>query len=156
MVSRPSLSKPNLLFSLRCFQLCFALAFLIVICYCSVHRGWWNNVTGDIAIGVITSIITLAIIGHAMFTQFRSNPFSSRGSVYNIARLVIEVITFLLWVATAVLMFRHKGGCEGDRAVTDKLSGITVCYYNDKDWKFHSDRPQTPWFAGIAFDLVEW
>jgi len=42
--------------------------------------------------------------------------------------------------------------------VTDKQSGITVCYYkdNDKDFKLHSDRPQTAWFAGIAFDLVEW
>lgn len=154
MVSRPSLSKPNLLFSVRCFQLAFALAFLIVISYSSVHRGWWNNITGDIAIGVITSILTLAICAHALFTHIRSNPFSSRGAVFQIARLALEALTFLLWVATAVLMFRHKGGCEGERAVTE--AGITVCYYDDKHWKLHSDRPQTPWFVGTAFDLVEW
>jgi len=156
MVSRPNFSKPNLLYYLRCFQICFSLGFLIVICSSSVHRGWWNNVTGAIAIGVITSLITFAIIGHAIFTQIRSNPFSSRGSIYQIVRLVIEVVTFLLWVATLVLMLRHKGGCDGNRSRTEQ--GITICYYdekNDKAFKLRSDQPTIQWWVAVAFGLVE-
>jgi zinc transporter ZupT len=153
MVSRPSLSKPNLLFSLRCFQLCFALGFLIVICYSGVHRAWWNNVTGAIAVGVLSSIATFAIIAHAIFTQIRNNPFSSRGSVYQIARLVIEVITFLLWVATVVLMLRHKGGCDNRHSI----DGQDRCYDDGGNGsKVYSDQPTTQWFVGVAFDLVEW
>ena len=48
-------AKANLLYYLRCFQLSFALAFLIVICYSGVHRGWWDNVTGAIALGGLHS-----------------------------------------------------------------------------------------------------
>jgi len=153
MAFRPNFSKPNLLYYLRCFQLCFSLGFLIVICYAGVHRAWWDNVTGTIAVGVISSIATFAIIGHAIFTQIRSNPFSSRGSIYQIARLVVEVVTFLLWVATVVLMLRHKGGCDNRHAI----DGQDRCYDHVGDgFKVYTDQPTTQWFVGVAFDLVEW
>lgn len=156
MVSRPNFSKPNLLYYLRCFQLCFALAFLIVLCWCGVHRAWWNNITGALAIGVITTIITFAIIGHAIFTQIRSNPFSSRGSVYQIVRLLVEVVTFLLWIATVVLMLRPKGGCEA-RGLAD--DGRDSCYQNVPDGKwehYYTDQPKTRWLIAVAFAIVEW
>ena len=102
---------------------------------------------------VITSLITLLIVGHAIFIQLRNNPFTSHGSIYQISRLVIEALTFLLWVATVVLMLRHKGGCDGDRSLV--VDGVRLCYSDDTHFKLYSDRPNTQWLCGLAFAFVD-
>lgn len=106
---------------------------------------------------VITVLFTFVIIGHAIFTQIRSNPFSARGNVYQIARLVIEVLAFLLWIATVIVMLQHKGGCDGDlhqKAETkDDVDYPDRCYHslNAEGWMRWDHRPLTQWIIGLAF-----
>lgn len=44
-------NSPKLQYYLRIAQLAFALAFLIVISYAGVHRGWWRNINAALAVG---------------------------------------------------------------------------------------------------------
>lgn len=67
-------------------------------------------------------------------------------------RLVTEAVVFLLWVATAVLMLRPKGGCDV-RATVDKVDKCGV-KGTDRVY-FHSDQPLARWDIGIGFDFVE-
>ncbi|KAL8822593.1 MAG: hypothetical protein Q9191_006670 [Dirinaria sp. TL-2023a] len=146
------LSNPKILYYTRCVQILFSVAFLVLICYSGTHRGWWNNINPALAVGVITCLFTYFVAAHTIFTHHRSNPFSGRGSVYTIVRLVVEVLVFLLWVATAALMLRHKGGCENNATVD---GGKEQCTADDgKHWKYHDDQPVAQWDVAVAFDLV--
>jgi len=67
---------------------------------------------------------------------------------------VAEAVVFLLWIATAVLMLRPKGGC--DARVTGK--GADVCERGGKgkeSIRLYSDQPLARWDIGIAFDFIE-
>ena len=44
-------SNPKFVYFLRIAQLLVSLGFLILICYAGVHRGWWKNINGAIAVG---------------------------------------------------------------------------------------------------------
>lgn len=44
-------NNPKLQYSLRITQLAVAIAFLIVISYAGVHRGWWKNINSALAVG---------------------------------------------------------------------------------------------------------
>lgn len=44
-------NNPKLQFYLRITQLAVAIAFLVVISYAGVHRGWWKNINAAIAVG---------------------------------------------------------------------------------------------------------
>lgn len=45
------LSNPKLPYGVRIAELVFGLGFLILICYAGVHRGWWTNINGALAVG---------------------------------------------------------------------------------------------------------
>ena len=45
------LSSPRALYITRLIQLGFTIGFLILVCYSSVHRGWWHDLDGPLAIG---------------------------------------------------------------------------------------------------------
>ena len=72
-----------------------------------------------------------------------------------IIRLAGEAMVFLLWVATAVLMLRGKGGCGKDvRHTTD---GIEYCLdgRTSDNGHLYSDRPVARWDIATAFDFAE-
>ena len=56
----PSLSHPKLLYFTRILQLLLAIAFLILICYCGTHRGWWTNINGPLAVGGTSLLLSLS------------------------------------------------------------------------------------------------
>lgn len=44
-------NQDRMLYSVRLLQICLASATLVLICYDGVHRGWWNNINGPLAVG---------------------------------------------------------------------------------------------------------
>ncbi|KAL8772808.1 MAG: hypothetical protein Q9209_002153 [Squamulea sp. 1 TL-2023] len=160
------LSSPKLLYFIRIGQLLFGILFLVLICYDGTHRSWWNNINGPLAVGVISSIFTFAITAHSIFTHHRSNPFSGGSATYTIARLAAEVLVFLLWVASAALMLRPRGGCQWKEPVPEdsedkRYAGKQAC------WKFrganekgeyialYDSQPIATWTVAIVVSLIE-
>lgn len=94
---------------------------------------------------VITSVMTFGVTGYGIFLHHRGNPFAGGSKLATLARVFAEIITHLLWVATATLMLRHKGGCE-HRSV-DRV----YCRHNIR-WV---DRPLVTWTVAIAFSFIE-
>ncbi|KAL8805770.1 MAG: hypothetical protein Q9223_003835 [Gallowayella weberi] len=154
-------SNPKILYFVRIAQLLFGIAFLVLVCYDGTHRAWWNNINGPLAVGVISSIFTLAITAHSIFTHHRSNPFSGGSNLYTIARLVAEILVFLLWVASAALMLRPRGGCENKGAIEKgkgyQFEGQQACYRTDNGdyMRLYSDQPIKTWIVAIALALIE-
>ena len=92
---------------------------------------------------VITSVITFGVTGYGIFLHHRGNPFAGGSKLATLARFFAEIITALLWVATATLMLRHKGGCENRVA--------EYC----RDGKKWVDRPLVTWTVAIAFSFIQ-
>ena len=92
---------------------------------------------------VITSVITFGVTGYGIFLHHRGNPFAGGSKLATLARVFAEIITALLWVATATLMLRHKAGCE-------HRDGI-LCRQG-KQWV---DRPIVTWTVAIAFSFIQ-
>lgn len=161
------LSNPRALYFTRIAQLLFAVGFLILICYSGVHRGWWTSINGSLAVGVITSVFTFALTLHSLVTHhLNSNPFSGGSATRTIIRLAAEALVFLLWIATAVLMLRPKGGCpERDQTgpsgypvhdVTNEAGQkVNVCATSEKTFFQWTNQPRTEWNVAVAFDFVE-
>ena len=157
------LSSPRFLYFTRIAQLLFSVGFLILICYAGVHRGWWTSINGALAVGVIASIFTFALALHNLGTyHMNSNPFSGGSLKRTMIRLAAEALVFLLWIATAVLMLRHKGGCP-DENTTDHYpvhipkndDGLNVCATSEHTGRLWTDQPRTEWNVAVAFDFVE-
>ncbi|MCJ1357371.1 MAG: hypothetical protein MMC33_007367 [Icmadophila ericetorum] len=108
------LQNPKLLFLGRIAQLCIAIAFFVLMCWSGAHRGWWNQLNGALAVGAIASIFTFAITAHGIYIRYRSNPFSSHGKVYSIARICLEAFMILLWIGAVGTNFGPKGFQQGD------------------------------------------
>ncbi|KAL8751167.1 MAG: hypothetical protein Q9199_006609 [Rusavskia elegans] len=152
------LSNPKLLYFIRIGQLLSGVLFLVLICYDGTHRAWWSSINGPLAVGVISSIFTFAITVHSIFTHHRSNPFSGGSTTYTIARLVAEILVFLLWVASAALMLRKHEGCDyKNPAEQGAYKGKQICYRkgDDKYARLYDDQPIVTWTVAIAVSLVE-
>ena len=94
---------------------------------------------------VITSVITFGVTGYGIFLHHRGNPFAGGSKLATLTRVFAEIITALLWVATATLMLRHKGGCE------QRIIGGEFCQ-NGIKWV---NRPLVTWTVAIAFSFIE-
>ena len=79
-------------------------------------------------------------------------------------RLAAEALVFLLWIATAVLMLRPKGGCpERDTTTTYPVHDVkdeagqkvNVCATSEKSFYQWTDQPRTEWNVAVAFDFIE-
>ncbi|CAF9940924.1 hypothetical protein IMSHALPRED_002226 [Imshaugia aleurites] len=159
------LSNPRALYFTRISQLLFGVGFLILICYSGVHRGWWTSIDGPLAVGVIASIFTFALTLHNLITHhMNNNPFSGGSSIRTMLRLAAEAVVFLLWIATAVLMLRPKGGCpEPDKTTgypvhdVQNADGqkVNICATSEKSFFQWTDQPRTEWNVAVAFDFVE-
>lgn len=156
------LSNPRTLYFTRIAQFIFGAGFLILICYSGVHRGWWTSINGPLAVGVIASIFTFALTLHNLITQhMKSNPFPGGSATRTIIRLAAEALVFLLWIATAVLMLRPKGGCpevgkvRGYPVHIPNDNGFNMCRTGDDSGKLWTDQPRTEWNIAVAFDFVE-
>ncbi|KAL8722847.1 MAG: hypothetical protein Q9225_000734 [Loekoesia sp. 1 TL-2023] len=92
-----------------------------------------------------------------VFTHHRSNPFSGGTTTVTIARITAEVIVFLLWVASAALMLRPRGGCENKHRPTEGADLKSQYCWNDawKDGKKYDDQPIKTWDTAIAASLIE-
>lgn len=44
-------TRASTLYGFRILQLAVAIPFLVLICWCGVHRAWWNNINGTLGIG---------------------------------------------------------------------------------------------------------
>ena len=158
------LSNPRTLYITRITQFLFGAAFLILICYAGVHRGWWTSINGPLAVGVIASIATFTLTLHNLITtHLKSDPFSGGSATRTVIRMAAEALVFLLWIATAVLMLRPKGGCpEEDHRSSDypvhipkNDDGLNVCATGPDSGHLWSDQPRTEWNIAVAFDFVE-
>lgn len=158
------LSNPRTLYFTRIAQFLFGAGFLILICYSGVHRGWWTSINGPLAVGVIASIFTFALTLHNLVTHhMKSNPFSGGSATRTMMRLAAEALVFLLWIATAVLMLRPKGGCPEENKRTEPFpvhipkndDGLNVCATSENTGKLWTDQPRNEWNIAIAFDFVE-
>ncbi|KAI4170013.1 MAG: hypothetical protein LQ343_005262 [Gyalolechia ehrenbergii] len=91
------------------------------------------------------------------FTHHRSNPFSGGTATITIARIAAEVLVFLLWVASAALMLRPRGGCEQKHPqISGPDTKTQYCWNKDwKDGKKYDDQPIATWNTGIAIALIE-
>ena len=76
--------------------------------------------------------------------------------------MAAEALVFLLWIATAALMLRPKGGCpEADKAhgypvhIPKNDDGLNVCETGEHSGKLWTDQPRTEWNIAVAFDFVE-
>ncbi|KAL8954659.1 MAG: hypothetical protein Q9193_007151 [Seirophora villosa] len=148
------LGNPKVIYGTRIAQLLLGIAFLVLVCYSGTHRAWWTSVNGPLAVGVIASIFTFAVTIYSIFTYHRSNPFSGGSATITIARLAAEVVVFLLWVASAALMLRPRGGCENKHK---RIDGNTVFCWNDawEDGKRYDNQPIRTWDTAIAISLIE-
>ncbi|KAL9598678.1 MAG: hypothetical protein Q9219_004347 [cf. Caloplaca sp. 3 TL-2023] len=175
------LGNSKVLYATRIAQLVVGILFLVLICYDGTHRSWWRNINGPLAVGVIASIFTFAITAYSMcvysrlptvaslreaqflnshrFSHHRSNPFSGGTTTITLARLAAELVLFLLWVASAALMLRPRGGCEQKHRATEGTPEQlkTMYCWNDawKDGKRYDDQPIKTWDTGIAVALLE-
>jgi hypothetical protein len=86
-----------------------------------------------------------------IWIQHRSNPFSGGSRTHTISRIGAELIGFLLWIATATLMLRPKGGC----LQREQDKGFDVCFKDEKPFKNWTDQPVITWNIAIAFAFVE-
>ncbi|KAI4203598.1 MAG: hypothetical protein LQ350_001788 [Teloschistes chrysophthalmus] len=157
------LSSPKILYVGRIIQLILGVLFLVLICYDGTHRSWWTGINGALAVGVIASIFTFAVSVHTIFTHHRSNPFSGGSAMYTIARLLAEIVVFLLWIAAAGVMIRdvkHPGGCENFGPDTNHKDGPNYCWRvpfpkTESNPRRYDSRPLKTWDTAIAAALVE-
>ena len=79
-------------------------------------------------------------------------------------RLAAEALVFLLWIATAVLMLRPKGGCpDQDKASPYPVHDVTdvdghkvdICATGENSFFQWADQPRTEWNVAVAFDFIE-
>ncbi|KAL8995102.1 MAG: hypothetical protein Q9188_006890, partial [Gyalolechia gomerana] len=91
------------------------------------------------------------------FIHHRFNPFSGGTATITIARIAAEVLVFLLWVASAALMLRPRGGCEQKHPQGRGVDTKTQYCWNKewKDGKKYDDQPIATWNTGIAIALIE-
>ncbi|KAG6994124.1 hypothetical protein G7Y79_00047g083500 [Physcia stellaris] len=151
------LNNPKTIYITRLVQIFFSTFFLVCICYAGVHRAWWNNINAPLALGVVAVLFTLVVASYTVITYHRtSNPFAARGAVYTIVRLAVEILTFLLWVGSAVLALRPHGGCDPQHRSSD--SGQDRCYKHtdspDPNWKY-TEQPLITWDIAITLSFVE-
>ena len=183
----PSLSHPKALYFSRIAQLLFAIGFLVIISWSGVHRGWWRSINGSLAVGgtfpspipnfpfsfsvnhqlrhvphtVIATIFTLAVTLHTIITShLKRNPFSSPSTFATITRLAVEVLVFLLWIASVTLMLRPKGGCDRDEGQFGKFNDRDACFpqggeNHEGDHFWTDENPGWRWNLGVAFGFVE-
>lgn len=153
------LSNPKVLYFTRVAQLVLGIIFLVLICYDGTHRSWWRNINGPLAVGVISAIFTFVVTAYSIFTHHRSNPFSGGSTMITLARIAAEILVLLLWIASAALMLRPRGGCEQKhKAKTGTEEQLKTMYcWNDawKDGKRYDDQPIKTWDTAIALSLIE-
>lgn len=101
---------------------------------------------------VIAFLFTALLTIHTIITHHRSNPFSATGKLYTVLRVALEILTLLLWIATAGLMLRPKAGCEEEV----KYKGLDACGDGSGNFRaYRNERPNISWDLGIAFSFVE-
>ncbi|KAI4085772.1 MAG: hypothetical protein LQ344_008145, partial [Seirophora lacunosa] len=153
------LGNPKLHYGTRIAQLLLGIAFLVLVCYSGTHRAWWTSVNAPLAVGVIASIFTFAVTIYSIFSHHRSNPFLGGTATITIARLAVEIVVFLLWVASAALMLRPRGGCENKHKPTEGTPEAlnTVFCWNDAwaDPKRYDNQPIRTWDTAIGISLIE-
>ena len=106
---------------------------------------------------VVAVLFTLVVASYTVITHHRSNPFAARGAAYTIVRLVVEILTFLLWIGSAVLALRPHGGCDIEHR-SAKDAGEDRCFKHtdtpDPNWKY-TEQPLITWDLAIAVSFVE-
>ncbi|KAI9775950.1 MAG: hypothetical protein M1835_005650 [Candelina submexicana] len=102
------LSNPRLLLYIRYAQILISLIFFVLLCYSSTHRGYWDNISGAVGLGVFASIFTFTTAGYSIYTIHRALTLST-STLITLIRLIQEAILVLAWAGTAALMIKPKG-----------------------------------------------
>lgn len=151
------MSLARALYFTRIPQFLFGVGFLIILCWSGVHRGWWNNINGALALGVVASIFTFAVTLHTLVTHhLNRNPFFGGSAIRTFILIACETFTFVIWIGTAAAMLRQKGGCGYNGGDRDSANA-DVCFTNPPldNYKLYTDQPTVEWDLGIAFTFVE-
>lgn len=64
------LSNPKSLYGARIWQFGFALGVLVLVSYAGVHRGWWPNINGALAVGGECPARTLSTLRPSTSTTY--------------------------------------------------------------------------------------
>ena len=86
---------------------------------------------------MVSTLLTLVITGHGVWSHFRTDFIKLHGRVYVVARMIVDFLLLLCWVGTATLMLRP-------RDIDPSVPIIPV-----------PQNPDIPWNIGIAFSFVE-
>lgn len=124
------------------------------VCHCrhSVFARMDKKAKADRCI-VITSIFTFAVTIYTIIIYHRNNPFAGHGKAFTFARLGVEALVFLLWIASATLMLRPKSGCHP----RNPPGNPDACFNGNHDShpKKWADQPLITWDIAIGFSFVE-
>ncbi|KAF6225077.1 hypothetical protein HO133_010272 [Letharia lupina] len=101
--------SPSYLFNVRILQVVLALIYLILLCYCGIHHGWWLNLHQPLGFGISASLLTILIaIPDILNRDFTlSNTLSTY--LFHFLRLLFELLLIALWCAAFVTMLLPKG-----------------------------------------------
>ncbi|KAM0795875.1 hypothetical protein BDR22DRAFT_869327 [Usnea florida] len=97
------------LLRLRVLQAVLATIYVILICYSSVHRGWWLNLRRPLAFGGMATLLTYLIVpiyfsGVCYRLRLTLPPF-----LFLILRVSFELFVLIFWCATFITMLLPKG-----------------------------------------------
>ncbi|KAI9802299.1 MAG: hypothetical protein M1833_001805 [Piccolia ochrophora] len=117
----------------RYLQILLALIYFVLLCYASTHKGYWTDIRGPIALGVIVSLLTFGAVGYAIFCLHRGI-LAFGGKIF--IRIPLELVLALAWIGSGVLMLRSDKG-------------------HSTDSSFDQDPPWPMWYVCVALAFIE-
>lgn len=126
--------SPSYLFNVRILQVALALVYLVLLCYCGVHHGWWLNLHQPLSFGISASLLTILIaIPDILKRDFMLSTTLST-YLFHFVRVLVEFLLIALWCAAFVTMLLPKG----------------------KDFRLLFHRPPyVQWYCAAVFAAIE-
>lgn len=101
--------SPSYLFNVRILQVVLAVIYLILLCYCGVHHGWWLNLHQPLGFGISASLLTILIAIPDILKQDFTLKDKLSTYLFHFLRVLFEFVLIALWCAAFVTMLLPKG-----------------------------------------------